>query len=286
MFKALMLKKFKEEGLSSSQAKKWYYSYQSFYIAKFIADIIADYRSKIIISSIFGIYFCIWALIFGNDEETIKANICTFIGIIFLVFDFYTIHSFHKFNKMNESEKEKQIEKNTKKRDAIAEKIQNIWLLDNRVISRKMWKKIKKISPESYKKLRSGELTCRCYLTTMYMLDILQDKDLKLMWILNTNYGKNYKYGHAVIRKGNYIYCPNIRRTYNAKKYFESFETKVFEEMTLSQYKTTKSPKDITIWFDDLKQVIPNRFIADNFDLFAIFCKENGGSISPEDEQD
>ncbi len=88
------------------------------------------------------------------------------------------------------------------------------------------------------------------------------------------------------MKKGDWIYCPNERRTYNVKKYLEAFESKVFEEMSLSQYKTTKSPKDITIWLDDPNQVIPNRFIADNFDLFAIFCKENGGSISPEDEQD
>lgn len=286
MFKKLTLKKLKEEGLSPSQAKKWYYAFKSYYFATWIADMLTDYQYQIIASSIYGIYFAIWALILGNDNETINAIICTLIAIVFLCFDLYTVHSFRKFNKMNENDREKQIEKNTQKRDKIAKKIQNLWLLDNRVISRKMWRKIKKISPQSYKKLRSGELTGICYTIAWWMLDVLEDKDLKLMWILNTNSAKNYKYGHAVIRKGDYIYCPNQRRTYKAKKYLESFETKAFKEISLQQYKIIKRPTDIAAWIDNPKEVTVSKYMYDEFENFKTFCEENGGSRSPEDEQD
>lgn len=291
MFKSRILKLLKEKGYSSSQARYQYYAYKSFYIASFVAsyiiELIFNHIYHIVLFGILSIYWITVSIICYNMKDMKNIIIYFIMASIMICPTLISLIKQSKFIKLDKIHKEKIIERNTNKRDAIAEKIQNIWLLDGKVISRKMWRKIKKISPQSYKKLRSGELTGHCYITTWWMLNILQDKDLKLMWILNTEYGENYhKYGHAVIKKGNYIYCPNQRRTYNAEKYLEAFETKVFKEMALSEYKNRDNPKDITLWFDEPKKVVVNRMMLDYFEEFKNFCKENGGSRSIEDEQD
>ena len=195
MFKSRILKLLQKEACSSSQAKYKYYIYKSFYIASYVASYIIEWIFNhiyhIVLFGILSIYWTIVSIIYYNMKDMKNIIISFIMASIMNCLTLISLIKQIKYIKLDKIHKEKIIERNTNKRDAIVEKIQNIWLLDGKVISRKMWRKIKKISPQSYKKLRSGELTGQCYITTLWMLNILQDEDLKLMWILNTKIIKN-----------------------------------------------------------------------------------------------
>ena len=290
MFKNRFLKFLEEKGLTSLQAKNNYYLYKSVYISAHIAYDAVSFKYNTfyhtLILGTLGIGLTVKAYSLNNNNDTKNSIIILIMASIIAALDVLIFIKDIKISKLDETKRKEIADKNTEKIKLLKNKIQKFWLLNGKVISRKMWRKIKKVSPQSYNDLRSGKLTGQCYSTTLYMLSILKDKELKMMWILNTDYGENsYKYGHAVIKKGNYIYCPNQRRTYDAKKYLESNESQVFLEMTLSQYMNIENSNNINEWFDNPKSIKPNKFMRENWKKFNVFCRENGGFRGIEDKE-
>lgn len=291
MFKNRFLKFLEEKGLTSLQAKNNYYLYKSVYISAHIAYDAVSFKYNTfyhtLILGTLGIGLTVKAYSLNNNNDTKNSIIILIMASIIAALEVLIFIKDIKISKLDETKRKEIADKNTEKIKLLKNKIQKFWLLNGKVISRKMWRKIKKVSPQSYNDLRSGKLTGHCYVTTWYMLSILRDKELKMMWILNTDYGENsHKYGHAVIKKGNYIYCPNQRRTYDAKKYLESNESQVFLEMTLSQYMNIDNSNNINEWLDNPKSIKPNKFMSENFGRFNVFCIENGGFRSIEDKEE
>ena len=287
MFKNRFLKLLKEKGLTSLQAKNNYYLYKSVYISACIAYDAVSFKNNTLYHTLIlgalGIGLAVKAYILNNNNSIILLIIAGIIAALEVLISIKDI----KVCKLDETKIKEIADKNTEKIKLLKNKIQKFWLLNGKVISRKMWRKIKKVSPQSYNDLRSGKLTGQCYVTTWYMLSILRDKELKMMWILNTDYGENsHKYGHAVIKKGNYIYCPNQRRTYDAKKYLESNESQVFLETNLSQYMNIENSNNINEWIDNPKSIKPNKFMRENWEKFNVFCIENGGFRGIEDKEE
>ena len=130
----------------------------------------------------------------------------------------------------------KNIKKQTNKEinDWLTQKIENLWLLNNKVISFNDWKFIKKKNKTLYKKVRSKECNHTCYFTSYTIANTLKNPDIKILWICVETF--NHKCGHSVLVKNNKIYDSNLRRTYNREKYLKSLNAEVFKEYSMDEY--------------------------------------------------
>lgn len=114
------------------------------------------------------------------------------------------------------------------------DKIQNLWLLNGRVISLKDWLYIRKKDKELYEWLRSDSCNHKCYDATLQLAKTLHNPNIKILWIGLTDFRE--KYGHAVLEKNGWIYDTNHRRTYKKEKYLKAQEAKVFKEIPIQVY--------------------------------------------------
>lgn len=113
--------------------------------------------------------------------------------------------------------------------------LQNLWLLNGKVISRRSWSSIKTNNKELYKWLRTNECNQKCYDATFQISKTLNDSDINILWIaITTCYGE--KCGHAVLEKDGWIYDSNHRRTYKKEKYFQAQKAELYKEFPLEVY--------------------------------------------------
>ena len=118
--------------------------------------------------------------------------------------------------------------------DWFIEKFQNLWLLNQKVISFKDWNIIKKRNKVLYDKARSEDCNHKCYFTSYAIANTLKNPDIKILWICIETL--NHKCGHAVILKNNKIYDTNLRRTYNREDYLKAFKAEIFKEYSIKDY--------------------------------------------------
>lgn len=144
--------------------------------------------------------------------------------------------------------------------DWIVEKIQNLWLLNWRVISFSDWINIKRNNRELYEMSRSEECDHKCYYISYLLANTLKNPDIKIVWMCIKSLGECY--GHAVLQKNNRIYDSNLRRTFKREKYMEAFEAKVFKEYSINEYLNSK------VNFDS------NRFTFLDWEEFGKWCEK------------
>lgn len=134
-----------------------------------------------------------------------------------------------KINKKgNEDSKEKFIEE-------FEERISNIYLWNFKVISLRTWKSLKKYK-WYYRYLRSSECNNKCYATTRRLASVMLDPKVKLVWLGAVGTREGHKFGHSVLKKGNWIYDSNLRRTYKAESYIKCFQAQIFKEFEMHEY--------------------------------------------------
>ena len=122
----------------------------------------------------------------------------------------------------------------------LAEKLQNVMLLDWRVISHKNWRSIKKSNKMLYTILRSDDCFGYCYDCSLRIAKLSNDSQMKILWICITD-AHYIKCGHAVIEKNGFIYDTNTRRTYSKEKYFYANQVEVFKEYSINDYMSVEN---------------------------------------------
>lgn len=116
------------------------------------------------------------------------------------------------------------------------DKISIMYLWNHKVITLKNWKQIKKDDKTYYKYVRSSKCNNKCYNTAENIARIVIDPDLKLLWINAVDSSNGHRFGHAILKRGDYIYDSNQRRTYDFEKYMKCYQAKVFREFTFKEY--------------------------------------------------
>lgn len=119
-------------------------------------------------------------------------------------------------------------------RDWLFEKFQNLWLLNQKVISFKDWKIIKKRNQVLYDKARSEDCNNKCYFTSYAIANTLENPDIKVLWI--SIEASNHRCGHSVIVRNDKIYDSNLRRTYNREEYLKAYRAEIFKEYSIEEY--------------------------------------------------
>lgn len=134
----------------------------------------------------------------------------------------------------------------------LIEKFQNLWLLNQKVISFKDWKVIKKRNKVLYDKARSESCNHKCYFTTYGIANTLENPDIKVLWICIETL--NQKCGHSVIVRNNQIYDSNLRRTYNRDEYLKAFKAEVFKEYYIEEYMSQANMQQTHFTFLDWEE--------------------------------
>lgn len=136
--------------------------------------------------------------------------------------------------------------------DWFIEKIQNLWLLNRKVISFKDWKIIKKRNKVLYDKARSEDCNHQCYFTSYALANTLENPDIKVLWICIETL--NEKCGHSVIVRNDKIYDSNLRRTYNREEYLKAFKAEVFKEYSIEEYMSKANTQQTYFTFLDWEE--------------------------------
>lgn len=136
--------------------------------------------------------------------------------------------------------------------DWFIEKIQNLWLLNQKVISFKDWKIIKKRNKVLYDKARSEDCNHKCYFTSYGIANTLENPDIKVLWICIETL--NHKCGHSVIVRNDQIYDSNLRRTYNREEYLKAFKAEVFKEYSIEEYMSKANMQQTYFTFLDWEE--------------------------------
>lgn len=76
----------------------------------------------------------------------------------------------------------------------------------------------------------------------------------------------NHRYGHAILKKGEWVYDSNSRRTYKFENYMKAYKAEIFREFSLSGDEYFKGDS----YKIDYKE-------------FGIWCKEHGVKRCSED---
>lgn len=195
---------------------------------QYVAWLIACLFIKSMIPSVIGIVLCVvnLAIYITCDGVIVGIVFFTTLPIIAFITTLYMIIMYkYIFKKQTGQEIE----------DWFIEKIQNLWLLNWKVISFKDWKIIKKRDKALYDYARSEECNNKCYFTSYELVNTLEDPDIKMLWIcIQTT--PEYKCGHSVIARNNKIYDSNFRRTYNREEYLKVFKAEIFKEYSIEEY--------------------------------------------------
>lgn len=116
----------------------------------------------------------------------------------------------------------------------ISNTISNIYLDNSKVVN---WQKIKDTNEKFYQYLRSDECNKKAFGTTLDTAEILQDSKIKIVWMITTSINTGNRNGYAVLKKGNWIYDTNLKRTYSFKDYIKCRQAEVFKEFSLNEGK-------------------------------------------------
>lgn len=100
------------------------------------------------------------------------------------------------------------------------------------VVTRSDWKRIKKNAPKSYRILNSNKSKGYCYFMSRYIALYL--KDVELLYCSMDIFGK--RSAHAVIKKGNIIYCTNARMHFDFEEWVKENEVEVYRTFSREEY--------------------------------------------------
>lgn len=137
--------------------------------------------------------------------------------------------------------------------DWFIEKFQNLWLLNQKVISFKDWIIIKKRNKVLYDKARSEDCNHKCYFTSYAIANTLENPDIKILWISIQTTPED-KCGHSVIVRDDKIYDSNLRRTYNREEYLKAFKAEVFKEYSIEEYMSKANMQQTYFTFLDWEE--------------------------------
>lgn len=148
----------------------------------------------------------------------------------------------------------------------VIEQIANIRLLNHKVITCKNWRKIKRYDKYKYRYLRSEECNHECYDTTKWLADFIKDPEIKIVWLGVDDIWDDSRWGHAILKKGDWVYDTNLRRTYKFEDYIKTLKAEIFKEFSLEgeEYFRENSYEDV-------------------YQEFGIWCKERGIRRATED---
>lgn len=134
----------------------------------------------------------------------------------------------------------------------LTDRFRNINLNNSKVISKKDWEFIKKNYHDDYVILRSESCNHECYDSTLAITNMLKDSELTILW-LSVKF-LDRRVWHAVIKRGDYIYDSNLRKTYLAKEYLKAYHAIVYKELSYDEYSLNSGTKHISKLFAEFQE--------------------------------
>lgn len=260
------LKLLRKENATKEEIKDEWYVFKHSYRMNYIAQLLCNP----ILSTLFLLYLCgigITLSIIGLITQLAFFSILVLPILLLILMSEIVMWKRNKWIKEG-----KQLRKFV---EIVQDKLYNLYLINPFVISYKSWKKIKKVSKKNYDKIKSLESIGKCYETTFYIVNILKNKKIKMVWLLISLNGESC--GHVVLEKGNWIYDTNRRRTYSKKKYLKHEHAKIFAEVDYTEY-LIKNPKERELLIKEgLDSGAIYAFLEKYYENFKDFCESNGG---------
>lgn len=150
----------------------------------------------------------------------------------------------------------------------------------------KIFEEIRQKNPNLYNEMKEGKKVGYCYGTTLAVANTLEDRSVTILLMLRQLPGRNYKSGHAAIKKDKFIFDTNTNLTYYYEDYIKRYNTEVFTEVPMMEYMLDEEEiKEIN------KRSRKGRKIRNIFRFklpeteykFKQFCKQRGGYMYVED---
>lgn len=208
--------------LSEEEKRRDIYLHKHKYLGWLLEKILTIYGKWILMMLIASNVICFVAFSMGNSYQYKWVQILSIVLLLFtLIFGIAYAYIYMRFKEDKESAQ-----------DFISNTISSIYLDNSKVVN---WQKIKKIDKVFYQYLQSEDCNKKAFETTLNTASLLQDSKVKIVWMSITQIGTNYKTGHAVLKKGNWVYDTNLKRTYNFKDYMKCRQVEVFKEFSLKE---------------------------------------------------
>ena len=232
------------QNLSEEQKERQIYLYKHKFLPWVIMDMFTVNSNQTMCLVIILDLICIACLLISYFLKFFYLMIFAIIVIPILIMLFIVnCYIQRKLDKKDEKEQKKFI-------DEFCERISNIYLWNFKVISLRTWISIKKYK-EYYRYLRSSKCNNKCYATSRKLVTVMLDPKVKLLWLGVVGTQDGHKFGHSVLRKGNWIYDSNLRRTYKAKLYIECYQAEIFKEFEINEYMDSEYMSEI--WNGEFK---------------------------------
>ena len=197
-------------------------------------------------------------LVGSNDVVKISFGIVSLTIAIFIIK--YMKKSTKELNiylKKTAEERENDFEKSTKEflSNKNILKLQEIikqlsWIIGNdirmgrgRIVTRRAWKRLKRNNFSLYQDLITDECLHKCYLYSRELA--LELKNVNLVWCSIVEPTDNKRYAHAFIKKGNEMYCTNVKRITVLKDYEKLHDMEIYKEWTYQEYSSETFYKDV-----------------------------------------
>lgn len=253
--KRIILKELADyESLTEEQRARAYVIFKHRCIAWGFARLFVETIIPSVINFVLFIFNLVIIMFFKSALVNIVLNINLLIMLFITAIDMIIIYKF-KIKKQTKQTKQEIF-------DVFVEKIRNLWLLNESVISFKDWKLIKERDENLYYHARSEACNHQCYFTSYSLANTLKNPSIKILWI-STYIKLDMKCGHSVLVKDDKIYDSNLRRTYDREAYLKAFNAEVFKEYSIDEYINDDFRKQK--YFDFL-----------DWDEFGNWCKERG----------
>lgn len=240
-FEKFVLNEIKEfPSLSTEDKKKYITLYGHYHFSQWLALLTVHPRSGFVMA-IIGACLCIAIIVMVLSSNQIIVDrmiFCTTFPLLIMLL--LGIHHSDKVLKMEENQQKKWFEKTTAK-------IQNLLFKDLRFFSIRKRLHIKQVDKKFYKHFNVGECFKECYRATFKLAYLLNDPEVKLVWLAATAFYTEpiYRYGHAVLEKNGIILDTNTRKSYNKTEYLNAQNAEIFKEFVLEEYSKVKTPWDL-----------------------------------------
>lgn len=130
-----------------------------------------------------------------------------------------------------------------------SEKIQNLLFKDYKFfsIARRLY--VRKIDKKFYKHIQTEKCLGECYSASFKLAWLLNNPNVKIIWMSATYILTKEKYGHAVLEENGRIFDTNTRISYPRTVYLEAQKAEIFKEYNCDEYRNVFSPFDLA-WED------------------------------------
>lgn len=126
-----------------------------------------------------------------------------------------------------------------------SEKIQNLLFKDYKFFSISKRSYVCKIDKEFYKRIQTEKCLGECYSASFKLAWLLNNPNVKIIWMSATYVVTKEKYGHAVLEENGRIFDTNTRRSYPRDVYLEVQKVEIFKEYHRNEYRKVVSPFDL-----------------------------------------